>query len=37
VPIETADIDRWLFGTIDDAASLVRVSSVEAFATGPAV
>lgn len=37
VPIEMADVDRWLFGTVDDATTLVRLPPVEAFAAGPAV
>ena len=37
VPIEMADFDRWLFGTVDDATTLVRLPPVEVFAAGPAV
>ena len=37
VPIAVADVDRWLFGTVDDATTLVRLPPVEAFAAGPAV
>ena len=37
VPIEMADVDRWLVGTVDDATTLVRLPPVEAFAAGPAV
>lgn len=37
VPIEMADVDRWLFGTVDDATKLVRLPPVEVFAAGPAV
>ena len=37
VPIEVADVDRWLFGTVDDAMTLVRLPSIEVFAAGPAV
>lgn len=37
VPIEMADVDRWLFGTDDDATTLVRLPPVEVFAAGPAV
>lgn len=37
VPIEMADVDRWLFGTVDDATTLVRLPPVEVLAAGPAV
>jgi hypothetical protein len=37
VPIEMADVDRWLFDTVDDATTLVRLPPVEVFAAGPAV
>jgi hypothetical protein len=37
VPIEMADFDRWLFGPVDDATTLVRLPPVEVFAAGPAV
>jgi hypothetical protein len=37
VPIEMADVDRCLFGTVDDATTLVRLPPVEVFAAGPAV
>ena len=37
VPIEMADVDCWLFGTVDDATTLVRLPPVEVFAAGPAV
>ena len=37
VPIEMADVDRWLFGAVDDATTLVRLPPVEVFAAGPAV
>jgi putative SOS response-associated peptidase YedK len=36
VPIDFADVDRWLYGTVDDAASLVRLPSVEMFDAAPA-
>jgi putative SOS response-associated peptidase YedK len=36
VPIETDDVDRWLFGTLDDARSLIRLAPVEMFDAGPA-
>ena len=32
IPIELADVDQWLSGTVADAASLLRVPSVVAFA-----
>ncbi len=36
VPIEEADWDRWLHGSIDDARDLIRVPPQELFAHGPA-
>jgi len=35
IAIELADVDVWLFGTVDDARSLVRVPPVEVFEAGP--
>ena len=35
VAIELGDTDRWLFGTREDAASLVRLTPVEAFDAAP--
>lgn len=35
VPIEPADVDRWLFGTPDEAAALVQLAPAEAFDAGP--
>ncbi|MBK1688880.1 SOS response-associated peptidase [Rubrivivax gelatinosus] len=36
VPIEREDVDAWLFGTAAEAASLVRLASVDVFGAGPA-
>jgi hypothetical protein len=36
VAIELADTDQWLFGTVDDARSLVRVPPLDAIEAGPA-
>jgi putative SOS response-associated peptidase YedK len=36
VPIAAEDVDAWLFGTIEEAQSLVRLAPVEAFEAGPA-
>ncbi len=36
VPIEPPDVDRWLFGTLDDARSLIKLAPVEVFEAGPA-
>jgi putative SOS response-associated peptidase YedK len=36
VPIEMADVDQWLYGTIDEARALVRLAGEEIFDTGPA-
>jgi len=33
--IELADVDAWLFGTVDVARSLVRVPPVDVFDAGP--
>ena len=35
-PIEFENVDQWLFGTVDQAAALVRLPQVEAIAAGPA-
>ncbi len=37
IPIELADVDTWLAGTTDEAAALLRLTPVEAFAAGPIV
>jgi len=36
VAIELADVDAWLFGTVEVAQALVRVPPVEAIEAGPA-
>lgn len=36
VPIEAADVDIWLAGTVQEASKLVRLAPVEAFKAGPA-
>ena len=36
VAIEFDDVDAWLFGTPEQAASLVRLTPAQAFAAGPA-
>jgi hypothetical protein len=36
MPLEPHDFDHWLAGTVEEAQSLVRLSSVETFAAGPA-
>jgi putative SOS response-associated peptidase YedK len=36
VSIEFEDVDQWLFGTMDEAKALVRLTPVEAFDAGPA-
>jgi len=36
VSIEIEDVDQWLFGTVEQAAGLVRLPQVEAFDAGPA-
>lgn len=36
VPIELADVDQWLLGSVTDAAALVQLAPVEIFAAGPA-
>jgi len=35
VPIDLIGIDQWLFGTVDQAAGLVRVAGVEVMGAGP--
>ncbi len=34
-PIELQDVDQWLYGSLEEAASLVRVPAVEVFDAGP--
>src|SRR5690606_2728474 len=35
IPLEAADYDQWLAGTVEEARALLRVAPVEAFAAGP--
>jgi hypothetical protein len=35
IPIESADVEAWLFGSIEEAKALVRLPPVEAFDAGP--
>lgn len=35
VTIELVDVDRWLFGTSEEASQLVRLAAVEKFDAGP--
>jgi hypothetical protein len=35
VPIELDDVDHWLYGTIEQAAGLVRLAPVDVFDAGP--
>jgi hypothetical protein len=35
VPIEIEDVNQWLFGTVEQAAGLVRVPRIEVFDAGP--
>jgi len=35
VPIEQEEVDRWLWGTMDEAKVLLRVAPVEVFDAGP--
>ena len=35
VPIDLADVDQWLHGRPEDAARLVQLAPLEAFAAGP--
>ena len=36
VSTEFEEVDQWLFGTVEQAAGLVRLLDAEAFAAGPA-
>ena len=36
VPIEPEDVDTWLFGTLEQARALVKLTPAEVFAPGPA-
>lgn len=35
IPIELADVDQWLAGTVAEASQLLRVAPVEVFQAGP--
>jgi putative SOS response-associated peptidase YedK len=35
IPIELADVDQWLAGTVAEASQLLRVAPVEVFSAGP--
>ena len=35
VPIEAADVDAWLFAPVEEAASLMRLASADAFEGEP--
>ncbi|MDO9436712.1 SOS response-associated peptidase [Hydrogenophaga sp.] len=35
IPIEQADVDQWLAGTVEDAQALLRLAPVEIFDAGP--
>jgi putative SOS response-associated peptidase YedK len=35
IPIESADVEAWLFGSIEEAKALMRLPPVEAFDAGP--
>ncbi|MFG0678090.1 hypothetical protein [Delftia sp. WSY_7] len=37
IPIELADADQWLAGTVADASQLLHVAPVEVFQAGPVV
>jgi len=37
IPIELADVDQWLAGTVEEARQLLTLSPVEAFVAGPIV
>lgn len=36
IPIEMADVDRWLSGTAKDAQTLIKLAPVDVFDAGPA-
>ncbi len=36
IPIELADVDQWLAGTVKEASELLRLAPVEVFDAGPA-
>ena len=35
VPIELGDVDQWLYGTMEQAAELVRLAPADLFDAGP--
>lgn len=35
IPIERADVDQWLVGTVEEAQQLLRLAPVEVFEAGP--
>ena len=35
IPLEAADFDRWLQGTVDEARKLMKLAPVEVFEAGP--
>lgn len=35
VPVELADVDQWLYGTVEEAAQLVKLAPVETFDAQP--
>jgi putative SOS response-associated peptidase YedK len=37
IPIEQADVDQWLAGTVQEAQTLLRLAPVEVFDAGPSV
>lgn len=36
IPIERADVERWMFGSQNDAIDLMKLASVQVFEAGPA-
>lgn len=36
IPIEMADVDQWLEGTVKEASTLLQLAPVEVFFAGPA-
>jgi putative SOS response-associated peptidase YedK len=35
MPIELGDVDQWLYGTVEQAAELIRLAPADAFDAGP--
>lgn len=35
IPIELADVDQWLEGSLKDAQALIKLAPLEVFAAGP--